>query len=193
METKQQEGNIMSTIEDFENAPIGATATDPRGRKAVKMAFDAGRWELENGWALGEYGMCKRGFTLDPAPAPATAQEALDLVWGLAHPIKEGQEVPIGTECIAKVRDGEYMTYRSLKPFDGVSRPGWAEARTLDPLPEPEPDWLDAPAVMAHAEDEEPHVWVNVDAQGWRDEHGHTRRWTALRDVDPLYPKGQDA
>ena len=64
---------------------------------------------------------------------------------------------------------------------------------TLDPLPDPEPDWTNAPAVMAHAEDEEPHVWVNVDAQGWRDEHGKTRQWTALRDVDPLYPKGQDA
>ena len=65
--------------------------------------------------------------------------------------------------------------------------------------PEPEPDWLDAPAVLArhvkHAPDSRPSLWVNLGDGLW----GHvdtTKRaevWD-LRDVTPLYPKeGQDA
>ena len=124
--------------------------------------------------------------------APTTAREALTLALELAHEMKEGHELPIGTECIAKVRDGEFMVYRSLKPFDGVSRPGWAEARTLDPLPEPEPDWLDAPAVLAtcgccgielwRPHSEKDGKWVNVNS-------GEHALWSTLREVTPLYPK----
>ena len=136
---------------------------------------------------------------------PTTAREALELVWKLAHEMKEGQEVPIGTECISKVADGEFVTYRSLKPFDGVRRPGWAEARTFDPLPDPEPDWLDAPAVMARPEDD---TWVAVwqpceapwcsgatrNESRWVSPRGGAgcRSWRELTDVTPLYPKEQD-
>ena len=133
---------------------------------------------------------------------PTTAREALELVWKLAHEVKEGREVPIGTECIAKVADDEFWTYRSLKPFDGVSRPGWAEARTLDPLQDPEPDWLDAPAVMAFVKGQvscvDPQVFARANKTGTQRPHdGYWRssltglhyHWTDLIGVVPLYPK----
>ena len=128
-------------------------------------------------------------------PTPTTAREALALVWDLAHPMKEGQEVPIGTECIAKVADGEFMVYRSLKPFDGVSRPGWAEARTLDPLPgpepDPEPDWLDAPAVLAAMKGRSGQkVWLPKPNGHWECTCcGVVRHWFNMADVTPLWPK----
>ena len=192
----------MNTTEDFENAPIGATATAPNGDIAIntgKYAFD---------WALCDshgrlYGLLRsdeiEGFTLNPV-APTTAREALELAWELAHPMKEGHEVPIGTECIAKVREGEFLAYRSLKRFDGVSRPGWAEARTLDPLPEPLPDWLDAPAILASyplcADTEQVGIWIPSDKDGrweWPLQEGEfTAHWSELENVTPLYPKETD-
>ena len=73
--------------------------------------------------------------------------------------------------------------------------------RTLEPLPdpEPEPDWLDAPAVMARLDSWEhdkldvftptgdhPDRWTKANTM-W------TFHWNELRDVTPLYPKGQEA
>ena len=123
--------------------------------------------------------------------APTTAREALTLALELAHEMKEGHELPIGTECIAKVRDGEFMVYRSKKPFDGVSRPGWAEARTLDPLPEPEPGWLDAPAVLASMKGRSGQkVWLPKPNGHWECTCcGVVRHWFNMADVTPLYPK----
>ena len=76
---------------------------------------------------------------------------------------------------------------------------------TLDPLPDPEPDWLDAPAVMARPEDD---TWVAVwqpceapwcsgatrNESRWVSPRGGAgcRSWRELTDVTPLYPKGQD-
>ena len=191
-ETKQQEGNIMNTIEDFKNAPIGATATSPNGN----MAFKNGRRTFE--WFIFDSRgrPCDNlhndemvGFTLTPV-APTTAREALALAWEFSDPMKEGHDLPIGTECIAKVRDGEFMVYRSKKPFDGVSRPGWAEARTLDPLPDPEPDWLDAPAVLARAECfSYRRTWVPAGDGYWVSVEDGLTNWDALIDVTPLWPK----
>ena len=133
---------------------------------------------------------------------PRTAREALALAWELAHPVKEGYEVPIGTECISKVADGEFLTYRSKKPFDGGNRPGRAEARTLDPLPDPEPDWLDAPAVVAFVKGQvscvDPQVFARANKTGTQELHeGYWRssltglhyHWTDLIDTVPLYPR----
>lgn len=185
----------MNTTVDFENAPIGATATSPDGGKAVKT-FDTDElpWlSNDSGWCSND-DMSRQGFTFDnsPHPAPTTAREALELVWKLAHEMKEGHEVPTGTECIAKVSDGEFMTYRSLKPFDGVRRPGWAEARTLDPFPEPEPDWLTAPAVLATDDRDRRGSFFPVTGSDkyWQSAQSGLRfHWNELRDVTPLYPK----
>ena len=70
-----------------------------------------------------------------------------------------------------------------------------AEACTLDPLPDPEPDWLDAPAVLAVCNDSmDRAVLVRENEAGtqWvRDTKVYRR--DELIDVVPLYPKGQDA
>ena len=195
----------MSTIEDFENAPIGATATSPDGRKIYRretktlVGADWVRGEGEARLRADADGLASFGYILGPAPSPAptTAREALDLVWELAHPVKEGQKVEPGTQCIAKVRDGEFTTYRATFPFNGDTRPGRAEARTLDPLPDPEPDWIDAPAILAShpvcADTEQIGIWIPSDEEGnweWPVQQGEfMAHWSELEDVTPLYPK----
>ena len=142
----------MSTLEEFENAPIGATASDPDGRTAVKTPHKEWPWSLfdEDGERIAHasnHHMATQGWTLDPTPAvPATAREALDLAWELAHPVKEGQVIPKGARAIDHSGGtvDEYIAGGDWVPRDP------ANFRTLDPLPEPTPDWLDAPAVLAN-------------------------------------------
>ena len=65
---------------------------------------------------------------------------------------------------------------------------------TLDPLPDPEPDWLGAPAVMARLGNwiscADPQVFTRKDKTGtqWTREAG-VYHWTELEEVTPLYPK----
>ena len=190
---------MMNTIEDFDNAPVGATATRADGYRAMKIDYYEGpRWLAKNGLYLDEEGMAGSGYTLDPIePAPVSAREALDLAWELAHPVKEGQIVPKGTRYLelhnSRLREGTavfgFKIISVLAPL----------VRTLDPLPDPEPDWLDAPAVLAKLDKwdrdgqevftpagEEEGNWVAMFS-------AMTHHWSELVDVTPLYPKGQDA
>lgn len=187
----------MSTIEYFKNAPVGATAThNPSGGRAMKTDDVERRWMLPNGLDASDEEMEQLGYTLDQ-PAPTTAREALDLAWELAHPVKEGQVLPEGTRYMTASNSGvkEYTA-----PCDVIIRSEYAMVtRTVEPLPVPEPDWLDAPAVIAHVEDHNLQGtavfspahgregrWARVGAV-W------TFHWDELRDVTPLYPKGQEA
>lgn len=186
----------MSTIEDFKNAPVGATATHALASRAMKTAKSDGGWVTPSGNYFSDEGMVNWGYTLDPLePAPTTANEALDLAWKLAHPVKEGQVIPKGTHYLDRSAPG-LMEFASL--IDFKVRPGIV-IRTVEPLPEPEPepDWLDALVVLARhvkAEpDSPPTLWANLGSGMW----GHvetTKRVEAwdLRDVTPLYPKETD-
>ena len=195
----------MSTTEDFENAPIGATATSPDGRKIYhreKKTLVGADWVRGEGeaklWADAD-GLAHFGYKLGPAPSPAptTTQEALDLAWNLAHEVKEGQTMPSDTQYLLRQGLGYNLRVSLVAlSIDGID----AESiRTLDPLPDPEPDWLNAPAVLARGNDwvscADPQVFVreNKDGTRWvRDTRFY--RWDELIDAVPLYPKeGQDA
>ena len=183
----------MNTIEDFENAPVGATATGKAtGIRAMRVARVGERWVLPSGLYVDDESMARWGYTLDPLePWPTSAREALDLAWELAHPVKEGQIIPTGTRYLEATSFG--LRERTAV-IDHTISPGLAHLRTLEPLPEPEPDWLDAPAVLAN----EPGtgkrgVFIPTD----RDTGKHwavvfsalSYPWQELTDVTPLYPK----
>lgn len=130
----------------------------------------------------------------DPAlTAPTTAQEALDLAWELAHPVEEGQTIPSGADYLFRHGLGYNLEVqlgdRKIDSLDaGIFR-------TLDPLPDPLPDWTKAPAVLARVKG-----WVscaNPQAFTRGGEDGHDwwlnlqlYKWSDLEEVTPLYPKG---
>ena len=184
----------MSTVEDFENAPSEATATHKvTGSRAVKIVDDC--WLLSNGFYVDDEEM--ENYTLD-TPAPTTAREALALAWDLAHEVKEGQVIPRGTQYL---EFNGYGVRQCTASRDMKVSPGLVPlCRTLEPLPDPEPDWLDAPAVIAHVDapnvqptsvfvptGTHPDRWGRFDSE-W------TFHWNELRDVIPLYPReGQNS
>ena len=188
----------MSTIEDFENAPIGATATHKvTGARAMKVDDDEWCWIVKNGFYKNNESM--GDYTLD-RPTPESAREALDLTWELAHEVKPGQVIPWGTRLL-KFDGPEVLAYTSQRDFKIMSK--FAPAlRTLDPLPEsepePEPDWLDAPAVMARVAGwpscHDPQVFTRENEIGTQwvlDTKAY--HWSELVDITPLYPKEQEA
>lgn len=64
------------------------------------------------------------------------------------------------------------------------------------PHPDPEPDWLDAPAVLAAMNEcSWQKVWLPKPNGNWECTCcGVARHWTKMTDVTPLYPKeGQEA
>ena len=192
----------MSTVEDFKNAPGGAIATNPYGGRAMKIYVGAWHWTTFRGNRLNDTEMELQRYTLDPAPAPTTAHEALDLAWNLAHPVKEGQYIPKGTRYVRHYQDGSLATFTATEGLTPTPRPA-EYLCTMEPLPEPEPepepdpepDWLDAPAVIAWSR------WDDVRrVKIWSEDDGHYKstdgvitNWQDLRDVTPLYPKGQEA
>lgn len=192
----------MSTIEDFENAPVGATATHPLGSWVRVMKTDNGEesWITPNGSYFSDELIERRGYTLDQS-APTSARDALDIAWGLAHEVKEGQVIPAGTEIISVRSEIEraYGTTLVDQVADGFDE---LHTRTLDPLTELEPelpDWLDADAVVA-TKDAVVDVWTHCIRHPHDGGSGWTRRdpdscthWTELEHVTPLYPKGQDS
>lgn len=191
----------MSTIEDFENAPVGATATHKvTGSRAMKVNDGNQHWITPRGNYLSDEDMETRGFTLDPS-APVTAREALDLAWELAHEVKLGQVIPKGDRFLEFYGSGlkEYTAQCDIKIDPGFVM----TIRTLEPLPDPEPDWLDAPAVLAShplcADTEPIGLWIPVTGSKgmweWPLQQGEfMAHWSELEDVTPLYPKeGQEA
>ena len=185
----------MSTIEEFEAAPIGATARSPYNN-VVKTGLSSAPWVSEVRYPGGIRSMerhasehlVEQGYVLDPSPVPASARDALDLAWDLAHPVKEGQVIPKGTRVVDHSGGtvAEYIAGGDWVPRDP------ANFRTLDPLPEPPPDWLDAPAVLAMDRWDDlgrEKVWIQVDGDSYKGEDGEFRAWSELRDVTPLYPK----
>lgn len=191
----------MSTIQDFENAPVGATATSPNGNIALKTERCALEWSLYDSHGFDAPTILRSdemvGFTLNPA-APTTAQEALDLAWDLAYPVKEGQTIPEGVRLLDRLDRNDLSVYTTRVDFTVTARES-LNIRTLDPLPDPEPtpDWLDAPAVLAATIFEDRavvrsvFVRENKDGTRWVCD---TRfyRWDELTDVTPLYPKETD-
>ena len=190
----------MSTFQDFENAPVGATARRPGSPVAVKVSF---RPTTKGNWDDGLVKMSPEtlvdyDYILDPepTPAPTTAREALDLAWNLAYPIKEGRFIPEGVRYVRRSQDGGLVTLTAAGDWtpDPRHRDG---VRTLDRLPEPVPDWLDAPAVLASCR------YSDVTREGvFTPSSVHTDRWvlagtvgamhwSELRDVTPLYPEGE--
>lgn len=188
----------MSTIKDFENAPVGATATHKMtGGRAMRVDGVEWRWIRTNGLFATDEQMKHWGYTLDPS-VPVTAREALYLAWELAHEVKPGQVIPKGDRLLEFYDSGlkEYTAQRDIK-IDPDLAPVF---RTLDPLPDPEPDWLDAPAILAShplcADTEPIGLWIPASGEGmWEWPHGEFEaHWSELEDVTPLYPKeGHDA
>ena len=178
-----------STIEDFENAPVGATATHDKGKWAVKLSDVEWGWLTSKGIYLTDQEMEQLGYTLD-TPAPATAREALDLAWELAHEVRPGQVIPKGTPYLVKDASGlkEYIAWLDLTIIPAHA----TVMRTFDPLPDPEPDWVDAPAVIAVCNDIMAHaVFVRRGNDQWRSEFYEVGT-ADLRDVTPLYPREKD-
>ena len=177
----------MTTIEDFKNAPIGATATHPLGNWVMKTDNDDESWITPVGSYFSDELIESRGYKLD-RPTPTTAREALDLAWELAHPVKEGQIVPKGSRYLAKQTSG---LKECTAVFDIKMSPGYAPAlRTLDPLPDPEPDWLDAPAVFATTGWCAREIWLPQTDGQWKCTCCHSEsHWSNLEDVTPLHPK----
>lgn len=222
----------MSTLEEFENAPVGATATHPDGRKAVgTFDYVEGRWYATdyNWYTDGE--MARQGYILDPvsadltqadqqlqnstlwtvtdlvdalthgrvhiAPgpipaltAPTSAQGALDLAWDLGHPVKEGQVIPKGAKWMKKV-SGNVQEYTMRQDYT-ITITDTYILRTHEPLSDPE--WLDAPAVLAAMDDcSWQKVWLPRSEGRWVCTCcGVERHWSKMNDVTPLYPKGTE-
>lgn len=180
----------MNTVEDFKNAPVGATATLSYGLRAMKIGYFEPLWIAQNGWFMSNEQVEGRGYILDQ---PATAQEALELAWGLAYEVKKGQVIPEGTRYMESHGDGlkVFTAKRDMKPRS----PELASmVRTLEPFPDPGPDWLEASAVLA-ATNRCPDrtVWIPESGGVWkcsccREE----RHWYELVDVIPLYSRGQE-
>lgn len=191
----------MSTIEEFEAAPVGAIARS-HYQTFVRTNLETTPWVGEVRYPGGVRSMervsadylAEQGFTLDPTLAvPSTAREALDLAWDLAHPVKEGQVIPANTETILISDASLHMTSEG---WDQVVEPGLVGIlRTLDPIPAP--DWLDAPAVLARVDGwsscADPQVFARHDYHDapseWRYNGSESYPWQELRDVTPLYPK----
>ena len=183
----------MSKMEDFENAPCGATATHDNGSRAMKTDKVGRSWILQNKIYLDDEEMAHWNYTLDP-PAPTTAREALDLAWELAHEVEEGQTIPAGTDYLVS-RNGERPVIMRTTIDQLTSKAFGTNRRTLDPLPEPEPDWIKAPAVLATCGCRGIELWrLHDEIDGiWVSARGEYALWSSLRDVTPLCPKGQDA
>ena len=184
----------MSKMEDFENAPFGATATHDNGSRAMKTDKVGRSWILQNKIYLDDEEMAHWNYTLDPSvSAPTTVREALDLAWELAHEVEEGQHIPDGVRLLDRFDGNDFSVYTTLVGFTSNAREALT-IRTLDPLPDPEPDWLDAPAVIATTIGNDNHrTFANVGNSRWYAPGEKSYLWTDLTDVTPLYPKGQDA
>lgn len=187
----------MSTIKDFKNAPAGATASHADGRRVMKTEDGKKRWISPCESYYSDQEVEYLDYTLD-SPAPTTAHGALALTWELAHPVKEGQVIPEGSRCIENQQGYGLKVYIAQLDYE-ISPEFVPVFRTLEPLPDPEPDWLAAHAVLArhrtHAPDSRPSLWANLGDGMWG--HAETTKradvWDLL-DVTPLYPKeGQDA
>ena len=186
----------MSTLEDFENAPVGATATSPNGNIALKTGRRDLEWSVYDprGWYRDNYRSAEMVlYTLTPA-APTTSREALDLAWDLGHEVKEGQTIPGRERTIGRYEDGDFFLGMSLTDRL-VTESEQSHLRTFDPLPDPLPDWLDAPVVIARVGDHKLQQTAVFTPTGVRPdryiktETGATFHWTELMDVVPLYPK----
>lgn len=191
----------MSTLEDFENAPVGATASqNGPGRAWKEPGMGEYPW-----WApfsyewLSNKEMAEGGYVLN-RPTPTTAKEALDLAWELAHPVNEGQVVPEGAKWMKKVA-GNVQEATMSRDYTVTANDTYV-LRTHEPLPDPEPDWLNAPAVMALVKGwvscADPQVFSRGNKTGTQSRHegywrssltGLLHHWTDLISVVPLYPK----
>ena len=191
----------MSKIEDFENASAGATAINDLGHRALKTVDQTLPWTNSQDNYLRNTDMADEGYTLDQS-ASTTAREAVELAWELAYEVKEGQVIPEGAWLVER-RDNK-ITVEKNTFFDiTVDEWGAENIRTVEPLPDPKPDWLNAPAVLALVNGwmsgANPQVFTRYDYEAAPSEwlyNGSEKpfRWQDLRDVVPLYPKeGQDA
>ena len=209
----------MNTIEEFEDAQFGRTAINSTGVRAFKGFNNYLPWVIESSpFRFSNEEMVEKGFTLDPLatdlqlqsltlwtdygrvhiapghdpePAPTTAQEALDLAWELAHEVKEGQVIPVGTRYVRRSRSGGLATFTASEGWTPTPRYA-VYLRTLDPLPDPEPDWLDAPAVLATDDRDRRGIFFPVADRDkyWQSaQTGLHYHWSDLTDVTPLYPK----
>ena len=192
---------FMSTIREFDNAQVGATATVPNWSIAFKTGRPKGEWSIYDHHGNYLYDLRSEqmvGCTLNPT-APTNSLEAMDMAWDLAHEVKEGQVLPEGTRYVRRSQ------YWGLVPLTAVG--DWTPdphlrdgVRTLDPLPDPKPDWLDAPAVVAYVKGRvgDPHVFSRGNKTGTQSLHegywrssltGLLHHWSDLTGVVPLYPR----
>lgn len=186
----------MIKIEDFENAPVGATATHPEGARAMKIDDGEQSWITQTGLHVSNEHVWGLVYTLDSfEPSPASTREAVELAWELAHEVKEGQVIPVGTWLVDR-RDNKIIEEKNTFFNIAVDEWGTENIRTAEPLPdpEPEPDWHDAPAVLARLDErdrDELEVFIPTGAPNrWtRANTDSTFHWNELRDVTPLWPK----
>lgn len=188
----------MSTIEEFEKAPVGSTA---RKGKQRYIKTDSPNDDLP--WSVFAGGgdslmlrdnqdLADLGFTLDPV-APTTSREALDLAWDLAYEVREGQVIPKGTRYLGRHSE-PLQEYTATDDIEIVS---WlvGTVRTHEPLPDPGPGWLDAPAILADCRycDDSGHQVLhkpNINGSHWECTVCLTTTgYKSLENVVALYPE----
>ena len=188
----------MSTIEDFKSAPVGTTATHDKGTRAMKVNDGDQYWITSWGSCLSDEQMGLCGYTFDSFESrPASTREAVELAWDLAHKVKEGQVIPVGAWLVDR-RDSKIIVEKNTFFNIAVDEWGAENIRTLEPLHEQEPDWLDAPAILAShplcADTERIGIWLpslyKDDMWELPAQQGELRvHWSELESVTPLHPK----
>lgn len=186
-------GEEMNTTADFENAKVGRTAKGAKGVRAIKTFNVNAPWSVfteigaflcfntNNDMEFGE-------FVLDE-PGGLTAREHFGLGWEKAYPVLEGQNIPIGTEYVEKIDEGQTIIATHDEGKWIVTEYGAERVRTLDPIKNP--DWTSAPAVVAWVVWDglcTEKAWVKA-GDNWMSSDGEVVDWKDLRDVTPLYPK----
>lgn len=184
----------MNTTVDFENVKVGRTATGDKGVRAIKTFNVNAPWfvftasggflcsNTNNDMEFGE-------FVLDE-PDGLTAREHFDLGWEKAYPVLEGQNIPIGTEYVEKIEEGQTIIATHEEGKWNMTEYGAKRVRTLDPIKTP--DWTSAPAVVAWAVWDgfrTEKAWVKA-GDNWMSSDGEVVDWKVLRDVVPLAPEG---
>lgn len=138
----------MTTLEEFKAASIGTVATNGDAR-AVKVTDAGGR---RNDW-VDAYGrvsyddLACSDYTII-AQGPMSAREYLEEAWEAAYPVPEGAVIPAGTPYILRTSTGS-IGYYAHGAAEVIPSPVAQSHRTLEPLPEPEPEWVKAKFIWA--------------------------------------------
>lgn len=148
----------MSTIENTRNTPTAedfaeASFSMADGRPWVRSAPDypfcwtdgISAWRTNEKMAH----LAAEGRARIIREAPTTATALFEAGWEAAHPVPEGREIPAGVGYAWRNRDGNIHTFPQGAPHLVDPLQYFEEFRTLEPLPDLEPEWSKSEFVWA--------------------------------------------